>query len=285
MDQGADVVIAGRACDDSLIASFAIWKGADPFVATHMGKILECGAAAAEPYGGDVMLGTVDDEGFILEPGSLARRATRVSVAAHSLYERENPFVQAGPGIVVDMSQCTFEQLDDRRVRVSGTRGQRTEDYWIKLEGAKPVGYQTICIAGIRCPTTISRIDKILEDLQQEALKSLPVPDPSVRFSFGKYGIDGVMRELEVEKTLPHEIGLIIEATASTQKVAWEACRLLSSKLLHSHYEGQKNNAGGTALRYTIPYLDIGQQYKFNVYHLMKVASATECFPIVMEEV
>src|SRR5690606_31047716 len=42
LDGGADVVIAGRACDDSAIAAFPIWRGADPGLSIHMGKILEC---------------------------------------------------------------------------------------------------------------------------------------------------------------------------------------------------------------------------------------------------
>ena len=57
LDGGADVVIAGRACDDSAIAAFPIWKGADPALSIHMGKILECGAFSAEPFAMDVMTG------------------------------------------------------------------------------------------------------------------------------------------------------------------------------------------------------------------------------------
>lgn len=282
LDQGADVVIAGRACDDSAIASFAIWKGADPALATHMGKILECGAFSAEPFAMDVMLGAVDAEGFTLEPGSIARVASLKSVAAHSLYERENPFVQHGPGRVLDLSQCKFERLDDRRVRVSGTRGQRTEDYWIKLEGAKPIGHRSLCIAGVRCPTMISRIDKLLEQMRQMTQERLP--DPSLRFVFRKYGFDAVMQELEVEKTLPHELGLILEATASTPEMAYDGCAMLAAKLMHASYEGQKNTSGNLAVPYSPRIHNIGLQYEFGAYHLMKVASALECFPVVMEE-
>lgn len=283
LDQGADVVIAGRACDDSAIASFAIWKGADEALAIHMGKILECGALSAEPFAMDVMLGTVDEGGFILEPGSLARRASLKSVAAHSLYEREDPFVQYGPGRVLDLSECKFEQLDERCVRVSGTRGKKTPDYWIKLEAAKPVGYRTICVAGVRCPTLISRLDHVLEQLREATHKR--VEDRSLRIVVRKYGIDAVMRELEIEKTLPHEVGLLIETTASTQGVAFDACHALSAKLAHAEYPGQKNISGNVAFPYSPRALNIGLQYEFGAYHLMKATSALECFPLVMEVV
>ncbi|RXG85304.1 acyclic terpene utilization AtuA family protein [Bradyrhizobium zhanjiangense] len=283
LDQGADVVIAGRACDDSAIASFAIWKGADEALATHMGKILECGALSAEPFAMDVMLGTVDEGGFTLEPGSLARRASQKSVAAHSLYEREDPFVQHGPGRVLDLAGCRFEQLDQRRVRVSGTRGKKTSDYWIKLEAAKPVGYRTICMAGVRCPTMISRLDEVLEKIVEATHKR--VEDPSLRIVIRKYGIDAVMRELEVEKTLPHEVGLLIETTASSQGLAHDACHAFGAKLAHAEYPGQKNISGNVAFPYSPRALNIGLQYEFGAYHLMKVKSALECFPLAIEEV
>lgn len=283
LDQGADVVVAGRACDDSAIAAFAIWKGADSAYSIHMGKILECGAFSAEPFAMDVMVGTVDDAGFTLEPGSLGRRASLKSVAAHSLYERENPFEQHGPGRVLDLSGCEFTQVDERRVRVTGTKGTRTDDYWIKLEGAKPIGFRSICLAGVRCPTMISRIDEIIEHAREEVLKRLN--DPTLRIMFRKYGIDAVMGELEVEKALPHEVGLLMEATAPTQLAAYDACNALAGKLLHAHYSGQKNTSGNLAFPYSPRVQNAGMHYEFNVYHLMKVASAHECFPISIEEI
>src|SRR5882724_11892079 len=37
LEQGTQIIIAGRACDDSTIAAFPIWKGADLGLAIHMG--------------------------------------------------------------------------------------------------------------------------------------------------------------------------------------------------------------------------------------------------------
>lgn len=283
LDQGADVVIAGRSCDDSVIASYAIWRGADEALAIHMGKILECGAFSAEPFGMDVMVGVVDDGGFVLEPGSLDRRASLKSVAAHSLYEREDPFEHHGPGRVLDLCACQFEQLDERRVRVTGTRSKRTDDYWIKLEGARPVGYRAITIAGVRCPTMIRCIDSVLEQLKAATHKR--IDNPSLRITFLKYGLDAVMRELEPDKMLPHELGLLLETTASTQQAAYDACNAMGAKLLHASYPGQKNTSGNVAFPYSPRAQSLGLQYEFGAYHLMKVTSAHECFPVHVEEV
>lgn len=282
LDGGAEVIIAGRACDDSVIAAYPIWKGADPALSIHMGKILECGAFSAEPFAMDVMLGTVDETGFVLEPGSIDRRASVKSVSAHSLYERENPFRQGGPGHEIDLSGCAFEQLGDRQVRVTGARLTETEDYYVKLEGAQLAGYRSIAIAGIRCPTTIAALDAILDQLKARALAYF-APDP-IAVQFHVYGRDGVMKELEQEHTLAREVGLVIEATAATQELAHAACHQISGAMLHHHYEGIINPSGNLAFPYSPSDLDIGPVYEFSAYHLMKVESPTELYPVTFED-
>ena len=117
----------------------------------------------------DVMLGTIHHDHFVLEPGSLGRRASVKSVAAHSLYEREHPYVQAGPGHELDLGGCTFTALGDRQVRAEGARARATPDYFVKLEGVRRIGYRSISIAGIRCPTMTSRIGEILDEAKRNA--------------------------------------------------------------------------------------------------------------------
>lgn len=282
LDGGAEVIIAGRACDDSVIAAYPIWKGADPALAIHMGKILECGAFSAEPFAMDVMLGTVDESGFVLEPGSIDRRASVKSVSAHSLYERENPFKQGGPGHEIDLSACAFEQLGDRQVRVTGAKLFNTEDYYVKLEGARLAGYRSIAIAGIRCPTTIAALDGILDELKAKVITYF-APDP-ITMQFHVYGRNGVMKDLERENTPAREIGLVIEATAATQDLAHAACHQISGAMLHYHYEGIMNPSGNLAFPYSPSDLDIGPVYEFSAYHLMKVESPTELFPVTFED-
>ncbi|WP_233889554.1 acyclic terpene utilization AtuA family protein [Paraburkholderia flagellata] len=279
LEAGADVIIAGRACDDSVIAAFPIWKGADPGLAIHMGKILECGAFSAEPHGTDVMMGTIDNTGFTLEPGSMKRRASLTSVAAHTLYERENPFRQAGPGHELDLSACEFTQISEREVRVNGSRFIATDDYWIKLEGARRRGYRTITVAGVRCPTMVARIDTLLADAKAAALAYFAAPDLDVQFHV--YGRDGVMRGLEpVKKTATHELGLVIEAVAHEQSLAHAAAHFLSGTLLHVSFPGMYNTAGNLAFPYSPSEVDAGPVYEFSTYHLLKTVSPTALFPI-----
>ncbi len=282
LDAGAQVIIAGRACDDSVIAAFPIWRGADPALAIHMGKILECGAFSAEPFAMDVMLGSVDDDGFVLEPGSLGRIASVKSVAAHSLYERENPFRQGGPGHEMDLSACSFEQVGDRQVRVRGARLVETTDFYVKLEGARLAGFRSICIAGIRCPTTIAALDAILADVRHTA-EAYFAPQHVV-IVFHVYGRDGVMKELEGDQAISHEVGLVIEVTAPNQELAQAVCHQISGAMLHYHYPRIVNTSGNLAFPYSPSDLDIGAVYEFSAYHLMKVETPTELFPMHLEE-
>lgn len=283
LELGADVIIAGRACDDSTIAAYPIWKGADLALAMHMGKILECGAFSAEPFAMDVMLGTVYDDHFVLEPGSLKRRASVKSVAAHSLYEREHPYIQAGPGHEVDLSDCRFTALGERQVRVEGARARITDEYFVKLEGARVMGYRSICIAGVRCPTMISRIGDILEQAKRNAHQYFAPAE--LQIGFHVYGRDGVMQRLEpMRSDIPHELGLTIEVVAADAELAHAACHQISGSLLHWHYPGQYNTSGNLAFPYSPSELDAGAAYEFSVYHLMKVKSPTELFPIEVED-
>lgn len=278
LDQGADVIIAGRACDDSTIAAYPIWQGADLGLAMHMGKILECGAFSAEPFAMDVMLGTVHADHFVLEPGSLKRRASVKSVAAHSLYEREQPYVHAGPGHEVDLSGCNFTALGERQVRVEGARGRATSDYFVKLEGVRKIGHRSISIAGVRCPTMISRIGEILDEAKSNAHRYF---EPAkLQIGFHVYGRDAVMQRLEPARDqVAHELGLTIDVVASDAEMAHAACHQISGSLLHWHYPGQYNTSGNLAFPYSPSEVDAGPAYEFSIYHLMKANSPTELFP------
>jgi hypothetical protein len=285
MEAGAQVVLAGRACDDAIFAAMPILRGFDPGLATHMGKILECGAFCAVPFAMDVILGTLDLDGFTLEPGSLGRRCTVASVAGHSLYEREDPYVQRGPGGYVDMRMTRFVPLDDRRVRVTGTRFVAERPYRVKLEAARRSGYRTASIAGIRCPTMIQRIEPILADVRKR-METYFTGSEQFTLLFHVYGKDGVMGSLEARAhPLPHELGLVTEVIAPSQELAHAVCHVTTGTLLHYSYEGQKNNAGNLAFLHSPSEIDAGPAHVFSLYHLMEVDDPAALFPIQLEEV
>src|SRR2546421_142874 len=161
--RGAQVIIAGRSCDDAVIASYPLSKGCSPALALHMGRILECGALAAEPGSLGIIMGFIGEDPFDPRPGDPRQRSTPKSVASHAFYEREDPIVHRGPGGTVDLSETTVEQLDARTARVRGSTYIPDRDYLVKIEGVRRVGYRTVCVAGVHDPGMIEKLDEILE--------------------------------------------------------------------------------------------------------------------------
>jgi hypothetical protein len=279
---GAEVIVAGRACDDHAIAAYPIFRGGDPALSIHMGKILECGAFASEPFAMDVMLGTLNEDHFILEPGSLRRRATVKAVASHSLYEREDPFDISGPGGTVDLRSCEYREIDRRRVSVCKSKLIPTEKYYVKIEGARQVGYRSSVIVGVRCPTMIKEMDWVLAELKKHAMKNYA--DDGVALRFLVFGRDAVMGELEpMRRHLPHEVGVLIDTVGPTQDLAHEACNFVALEMQHIVYPGQLNNAANVAFPHSPREMNAGPVFSWSAYHLMLVDSANELFTINTE--
>jgi len=183
----------------------------------------------------------------------------------------------------MDLSQCRFEQVSERRVKVSGSRFIKTEDYWVKLEGVRLAGYRSISIAGVRCPTMIPRIADILEDARAEALRYFA--SNAFEIGFHVYGRDGVMDRLEPQRAVAsHELGLLIDVVAGEQELAHAVAHHISGNLLHYHFPGQFNTAGNLAFPYSPSEIDAGANYRFSIYHVMKLDSPLEVFPIRFEE-
>jgi len=282
---GADVVVAGRCYDPAVFAAVPIMRGYPVGLSLHMGKILECAAIAAMPgSGSDCMFATLDETGFTVETLSDDRICTVTSVAAHTLYEKSDPYRLAGPGGMLDLTKTAFDQLDDRRVRVSGTVFEPSVSHMIKLEGARLTGYRTVSIAGVRAPDFIARIDDILNGVRTSVAAQFPeITGNEATLLFRAYGRDGVMGSLEPERDQqPHEIGLVIEAVASTQAQADAICAFARSTLLHFGYAGRKSTAGNLAFPYSPSDFKAGEVYEFSVYHLMRIADPKAAFPADM---
>ena len=283
LEQGAEIVVAGRCYDPVVFAAVPIRVGFPEALALHMGKILECAAIAASPgSGSDCMLGVLDHTGFVLEPLNPTRQCTVTSVAAHTLYEKSDPRSLPGPGGTLDLTDCQFEAAGDGRVRVSGTRLHRERSYTVKLEGAHLVGYRTLSIAGVRSPDFIASLDQILAEARDKTFENFAHIDPAdVAILFRCYGRDGVMGALEPERhRVPHEVGLIIEVTAKSQSLADTICAFVRSTLLHLGYPGRLSTAGNLAFPYSPSDVPQGAVYEFSAYHLMAIDDPLAPFPI-----
>jgi hypothetical protein len=285
LESGVQVVIAGRSNDPAIFASYAVWKGFDPGLALHLGKILECGALAAVPgSASDSMLGILGNGSFWVEPLNPSRRCTEVSVAAHTLYEKSDPFHIPGPEGLMNLTGASFHQRGERRVEVVGSAFEPARECWIKLEGACFEAYRSIFVAGIRDPIMISRVEE-WQGATRRALEDY-FGTGDWRVLFHIYGRDGVMGSLEPVKTISsHELGLVFEAVAPTQEEAQALCSFARCFLMHYHYDGRKATAGNLALLYSPSEVPLGPVYVFNVHHLVKVEDPMEPFDVEFMEV
>jgi hypothetical protein len=279
---GAQVVLAGRCYDPANFAALPILKGFDEGLALHMGKILECGAIAATPgSGADCAFATLYDDRFVLEALSPKRNFTRESAAAHTLYEKSDPYRLPGPGGLIDLTGCSFADAGDGRVEVRGSRHERAPTYRVKLEGARRIGYRSISIAGTRDPVMVSGIGEILDAVRGQ-VDAMTAGRFRGATHFHVYGRDGVMGPTEpVRQTRSHELGIVIEAVSPTQEEADSLVSLTRSTLLHYGYPGRISTAGNLAFPFSPSDIAAGEVYEFSIYHLMELDDPTD-FPLRM---
>ena len=282
-DNGADVILAGRAYDPSVFAALPVAKGYDMGLATHLGKILECAAICATPgSGADCMFGYIGDSYFRVEPLSESRRCTTVSVAAHTLYEKTDPYILPGPGGYLDLTKTVFEQETPSIVKVSGSRFVSDSNPAVKLEGARKIGYRTVSIAGTRDPVMMNQIDEIITGVRERVADNYKDSNFEYYLNFTVYGRNGVMGALEplIDTWKSHEFGIVIEAVANSQELANTICATARSTMLHYGYEGRRATAGNLAFPYSPSDFQAGEVYAFSVYHLMELSESEDIFSI-----
>lgn len=285
LEAGAQVIVAGRSNDPSMFAALPFVQNYDRGLSFHLAKILECAAIAAEPgSGSDSMMGVLRRDHFLVEPTSPDRKCTTTSVAAHSLYEKSDPLRLYGPGGIVNLSEVKFEQHDKRTVRVTGSRYEQVP-YKIKLEGSKKVGYRAICVAGVRDPGTIRRIDELITESKQRVAEQFKEYRDSYRLIFHVYGRDGVMEDLEPVRSPAHELGIVIEAVGPTQAIATGLCGYAHTIMLHHGFPGRISTAGNLAFPFSPLDIPAGPVYEFNVYHLVEENDPCRLFPMDIIEV
>lgn len=283
-DHPVDVVIAGRAYDPAPHAAFCLLRGIDPGIAWHMGKIVECGAACAEPKGGGV-LATVYPDAFELTPLGAEQACTPLSVAAHTLYEKSRPDLLPGPGGVTDVRACVYTAVDERTVRVTGSRFEPSSGPTLKLEAAKLAGYRSIFIGGVRDPILIGQVEAFLDRVEKRVGMLHPaLADGTAQLTFHVYGRNAVMGTSEPCGGVPHEIGILGEVTAPSQEMATAICTTARIGVLHLSYPGQMATAGNLALPLSPMDNPIGPVTAFTLYHVMH-SEGLELFPSHVREV
>lgn len=218
------------------------------------------------------------------EPMNPDVRCTVDSVAVHTMYEKESPVELAFPGGSINLEETVFEAINDRAVKVSGTRYSKADTYTVKLEGATQVGYRSLFIAGVRDPMFISQVDDILQGAKAKTRAAVNYDPQDYSLIFHVYGNNGVMGSAENTRGIStHELGIVCEAVARTQEIVHEICSFAHGALLHYPFKGRKTIAGNLAFPYSPSDFDVGAVFEFGIYHLVEVENPVNLFPIEYE--
>lgn len=291
LQNGAEVIIAGRSSDTSIFAAMPVMRGFNPATVWHAAKILECGAACVvlRKYP-DCMFATVTNDSFVVEPPNPEYRCDPVSIASHNLYENSTPYELIEPSGVLNTFAAKYEAVSDRAVKVSGSTFRPAERYTVKLEGAELAGYQSIIVGSVRDPIILRQLDSWLEGMNKaigDRILAVFGADVAAKYQYEVrvFGKNATMGPLESETAVGHEVGLLFQVTAPTQELATAIMKSVGHMAVHYPVPEWTGLITSIAFPYSPAEIARGPSYRFNLNHVVEPASPLEMFRIEYENV
>ncbi|OLO09333.1 hypothetical protein BTW08_02180 [Salinicola sp. MH3R3-1] len=289
LDDGAQVILAGRSSDPAQWAAPAMRAGMNPAPSWYAGKMLECGAEPTVPKEPDCIFLRVRDDHVVCEPPNPIRRSTPLAVSNFALHENASPIHHTEPGGLLDTSGCHFEPVTDRAVKIDGMAWQDAERYTVKLEGVESMGFRTITLCGTRDPVLISQIDDYLAVHREKVMnkaESFGVSREDYSLIVHCYGRNGVMGDWEPKKTFDaHELGFVVEVVGKTQEIANAVLAMARTSMLHADFNGRLCKEGNMAFPFSPSDIEMGECYRFSIFHTVELDDPCSIFPIDYEEV
>ena len=287
LETGADIVIAGRTTDTAIIAALPLMRGDHAGAAWHGAKVGECGAlATTQPNSGVIQI-DFDAQGFTLEPMAAAAAATPYTVSAHMLYENSDPFILHEPGGHLDVTASDYAALDGRRVRVEGSRWVPGR-YTVKLEGARPVGFQTVGLAVIRDRRYVAQARDWAADIEtrvtEKIIARMGLAPGDFTVELRLIGLDATLGALETRRDVPIEVGVLGILTCPTAEQAAEAGKILNPYLLH-HPLTEDEPMPTFAFPFSPAEMQRGALYEFCLNHVMELDDPMAAFALETHEV
>ena len=276
LEMGADVIIGGRSSDAAIFAAAAIYEGFPENHSYYLGKVLECASFCAEPYmAKETVIGTITHEDVKVTALHPLQRCTVASVAGHAMYERSNAFYEYFAGGMLDMTNCRYEQFDEKTTRTTGQIFVPIQGrIKVKLEGARKLGERFIGIAGIRDPYTIKNIDKVVDWARSQVKERFAGKDYQLYYHI--YGKNGVMGALEpIKEIKSHELCIVVEGVAPTKEVAEEVALIGCRQIFYARLPEVKGTAG-TAAFVIDGVLPAPPAYTWTINHVIPVDDPME---------
>ena len=281
LEAGAQVVLAGRATDTAVAAAYPLMKGAPAGPTWHAAKIVECGGqCTANPRAGGVYT-VIDATGFTIQPLAADNACTPYTVAAHMLYETVNPYRMREPDGTLDVREATYVAVDDRTVRVEGSRFDVAEQHTIKLEGARITGYETMSFTAVRDPLILADVEGwaalMLGQARQWVRSTLGLGDDEYAVDLRLYGHNAVLDELEFETGPPREVGVMLLVNAPDQATATAVAKIANPLMLHMPTRAM-DYLPSLAFPYSPAEVERGPAYEFVLNHVVDSTTPTALF-------
>lgn len=287
LETGADIIIAGRTTDTAIIAALPLKQGLNAGGAWHGAKIGECGAlCATNPQSGVIVI-DFDAEGFTITPMAEDAKASPHTVSAHMLYENSDPFILYEPGGHLDVTSSKYKALDDKSVRVTGSKWVPSDRYTVKLEGARVAGFQTVVMALLRDEHYVKNAqiwaDDIVAKCSAKARERLGLTSDDFTIEIRLIGQTASFGELEKRTALPTEIGAIGIVTARTDALSAEIGKLLNPYLLH-HPLTVEEEVPTFAFLFSPAEMPRGEIHEFVLNHILTLDDPMDAFRLEVHE-
>jgi hypothetical protein len=292
MRSGAEVVLGGRATDTSMVAALALMRGLPAGPAWHAAKTVECAGLCTTTSTGIAGSGPVyvviDSGGFTVMPLNPDAACTPMSVAAHMLYENADPIALREPTGVLNTSAATYVPLDDRTVRVEGSRFKEMARS-IKLEGSALAGYETISLVGISDPNALAQLDLWISTftgyLRDRVKAVLGLDERAYSIALRPYGLNAVLGSLAPDSEAPlREVGILFKVRAADQRTATAIAKVANPALLHLPLPGM-TMMPSYAFATSPAEIERGPVYEFVLNHVVNTTTGEEMFRTVYFDV
>lgn len=279
LEAGADIVLGGRTTDTAVLAALPLLRGAGAGPAWHAGKIAECGGlCTVSSRDGGVMI-RVGKDAFEVEPLSASNRCTPQTVSAHMLYENSDPFELIEPGGVLDVTDARYTAVDDRVVRVNGSRFV-PRPYTMKLEGASTGAFQTLMLIGIQDRAVLAELDRFVEQMHQHLVQrvgdTMGASAGNFDISLRTYGWNAVSGlPMSAGTPSPLEVGLLFVATAATQDLATQIAKTCNPLFFHMPLN-REQPLPSYAFPFSPAEIERGAVHEFLLNHVVQVNDPLE---------
>jgi hypothetical protein len=285
LDQGADIVLAGRCADPAIFAAEPLRRGLSASTVWHAAKSVDKGyLATTEPQRGSPVLVEIGTDSFIVEPMLPEVVCTPESVARVTMHENPNPFSIVQPSGSIMTANAKYESLDGRRVRVTGSHFDPTDAPSVKLEGARFVGYRAVMIAGIRDPRLLQNLDEFLEEyraLLERVVQSIGIGPEQWTVRFRCYGSDAILGALDPLRGQQfHEVGLVVDVVGETEEIATAIAGRSAAVGSRLDITGHLGGGGNFAYPFSPNVLRGGPVYEWSIWHVMTVEKETDPFAV-----